>query len=220
MTKIPEKFFDLFCSIGIQKSYCKDEIIYFQNDSADFLYLVLSGRVRVYTLASSGKETTLEIIEKGRIFGESSFLSEHIRPTTVAAVNQVLLVSCSIQDLIPVLSNSTELMTLIFQHLSETCNHLSRQIHRLTNYDRYQKISSFLLEETLIPNQDKGIEQNMLPYTHEEIAETLGMNRVTVSKVLSHFAKQNLIQSKYGKIVILDRESLKKIEQQSIECSI
>lgn len=215
MVRIPEKYFDILCKIGVQKSYCKGEIIYLQNDSADFLYLILSGRVRVYTLSSSGRETTLEIIEKGRIFGESSFLSEHVRPTTVSAVNEVILISCSVQKLIPVLSESPELMTLLFQHLSETCNHLSRQIYRLTNYDCYQRISSFLLEETSFPNREKGIIENVLPYTHKEIAETLGMNRVTVSRVLSHFAAQNFIQNSYGKIIILDREKLSKVEKTS-----
>lgn len=217
MTRIPEKYFQIFCQIGTQKSYAKDEIIYLQNDSADFLYLVLSGRVRVYTLSSAGRETTLEIIEKGRIFGESSFLSEHVRPTTVAAINPVRLVLCSIQKLIPELSRCPELMTLLFQHLSETCNHLSRQIYRLTNYDRYQKISSFLLEETHIPNEDKGIQENILPYTHAEIAETLGMNRVTVSKVLSQFTEQGFIQNSYGKIMILDRKKLKEVEKKSLK---
>lgn len=215
MIRIPEKYFDIFCKIGVQKSYQKGEIIYLQNDSADYLYLILSGRVRVYTLSASGRETTLEIIEKGRIFGESSFLNEHVRPTTVSAVNQVLLVSCSIQKLVPLLSESPELMTLLFQHLSETCNHLSRKIYRLTNYDCYQRVSSFLLEETSFPNKDKGIAENVLPYTHKEIAETLGMNRVTVSRVLSHLASQNLIQNNYGKIKILDREKLKEAENPS-----
>lgn len=213
VTRIPEKYFKIFCQIGTQKSYCKDELIYLQNDSADFLYLVLSGRVRVYTLSASGRETTLEILERGRIFGESSFLGGHVRPTTVTAVNEVLIVSCSVQDLIPVLCDLPELMTLLFQHLSETCNHLSRQIYRMTNYNRYQRIASFLLEETSIPNPDRGIENNILPYTHEEIAETLGLNRVTVSRVLSCFAQRGLIQSRHGKLTILDRKKLEKVEK-------
>ncbi|MDY5846660.1 MAG: Crp/Fnr family transcriptional regulator [Bariatricus sp.] len=211
MIKIPEKFFNIFCKIGTEKTYHKDESIYLQDDSADSLYLILSGRVRVYTLSSSGRETTLEIIEKGRIFGESSFLSDHVRPTNVTAVNEVRLAICSVQDLIPILSESQELMVLLFQHLSETCNHLSKQIYRLTNYDSRKRIASFLLDETKAPNSDKGIINDTLPYSHANMAEILGLNRVTVSRVIAEFSEQSILQSHYGKIIIKDREKLKSI---------
>lgn len=217
MTKIPEKYFTYFQQIGTLKTYTKDEIIYLQNDSADFLYLIVKGRVRVYTISSAGHETTLEIIEKGRIFGESSFLSERIRPTTVAAVNSVTLILCNVQNLIPLLCGSPELMTLLFQHLSETCNHLSHQIYRLTSCDRFQQIADFLLEETSAANYDKGITENSIPYTHEEIGGILGLNRVTVSRVLSQFSHQGLIQTNYGKITILDREGLENAAKNSSE---
>lgn len=217
MTRIPDKFFASFQQIGTKKTFKKEELIYLQNDSADFLYLIVEGRVRVYTISSSGRETTLEILEKGRIFGESSFLSGRVRPTTVAAVNNVTLILCHVQNLIPLLSSSPELMTLLFQHLSETCNHLCRQIYRLTNFNRYQQIADFLLEETSAANIDKNITENTLPYTHEEIGGILGLNRVTVSRVLSQFARQGLIQSDYGKITVLDRNGLENATKNDAE---
>lgn len=217
MIRIPDKYFASFRQIGTKKTYTKDEIIYLQNDSADFLYLILEGRVRVYTISSAGRETTLEILEKGRIFGESSFLTGRVRPTTVAAVNNVTLVLCQVQNLIPLLSASPELMTLLFQHLSETCNHLCHQIYRLTNFNRYQQIADFLLEETCAVNGDKDITENSLPYTHEEIGCILGLNRVTVSRVLSQFARQGLIQNDYGKITVLDRKGLEQTTKNDSE---
>lgn len=216
MIKIPEQYFVYFKKAGTVKRYQKKEIIYFQNDSADSLYLILKGRVRIFNSSASGKETTLEIVEKGRIFGESSFLRGQTRPTTVEAVNSVELVSCSIRKLLPFLQESDELLILMFQHLSQTCDYLSRQIYRLTNYDRYQRTASFLLEQTRQSNPDKNISSNAIPYTHEEIGGMLGLNRVTVSKVLAVFAKRGLIRNAYRRIVILDREGMKEIEKNSI----
>ena len=42
-----------------------------QEDSSNNLYLILKGRVRVYLISKDGQEITLDIIDKGRIFGES-----------------------------------------------------------------------------------------------------------------------------------------------------
>ncbi|WP_287448357.1 Crp/Fnr family transcriptional regulator [Sellimonas sp.] len=210
MVKIPEKYFSYFKKVGTVKVYRKRQIIYLQNDSADALYLILSGRVRVFNTTVTGKETTLEIVEKGRIFGESSFLGEYRRPTTVEAVNTVTLVSCSIENLIPILKESEELMMLMFQHLSQTCDYLANKVYRLTNYNRYQRIANFLLEETACSNPDKDITEDGIPYTHEEIAGLLGLSRVTVSKVLASFMEKGMIKNGYRKILILDRKALQK----------
>lgn len=211
MIKIPDQYFEYFQKAGTVKKYRKRQIIYLQNDSADFLYLILDGRVRVFNTSVSGRETTLEIVERGRIFGESSFISEYRRPTTVEAVTEVTLVSCSIKNLIPLLKESEELMMLMFQHLSQTCDYLANKVYRLTNYNRYQKVASFLLEETRYSNPDKDITENAVPYTHEEIAGLLGLSRVTVSKVLAFFMEKKMIRNEYRRICILDREGLKNI---------
>ena len=49
--------------------------------------------------------------------------------------------------------------------------------------------------------------------THEEIANTVGVSRVTVSKTLSRFAKAGCISTEYRRILIKSRELLKKIVQ-------
>ena len=60
-----------------------------QGDDAGRIYFIRKGRVRAYYVTSQGRELTYEIIEKGRIFGESSFLSQCARPVCVAAVTPV-----------------------------------------------------------------------------------------------------------------------------------
>ncbi|MFR1295577.1 MAG: cyclic nucleotide-binding domain-containing protein [Coprobacillus cateniformis] len=55
----------------LRKSYiCKE-------DDAKNLYLITKGRVRIYVMNPTGEEVTLEIVDKGRIFGESSFYKIH-----------------------------------------------------------------------------------------------------------------------------------------------
>ena len=56
-------------------------------------------QVRAYYVTYQGRELTYEIIEKGRIFGESSFLSQCARPVCVAAVTQVELMACDLNQL-------------------------------------------------------------------------------------------------------------------------
>lgn len=206
--KIPDKLFIYFKEIGTKHTYTPNSIIYTQDEEATDLYLITKGRVRVYSVFKDGREMTIEIVEKGRIFGDSSFIQNATRPVSVSAVDEVELISCSLNDMLPYLAKSSELTILLFQLLSETCQHLSSLLNRCYFYDRYQKVASFLLEETQFTNKDKGVIENELSYSHEEIAECVGLNRVTVTKILNRFQENKWIDLAYKKIVIINREGL------------
>lgn len=87
-------------------------------------------------------------------------------------------------------------------------NHLSYSLHSFRFLNRYQRIASFLLTETGADNPDKEIEEQCLPYSHEEIAMCLGLARPTVSQVLKEFERDGLLRCGYRKVCILDREEL------------
>ena len=72
--KINVELFDYFKQAGTIKHYQKNEVIYMQDDCADELCLVLKGRVRVYHITKNGDEINYDVLDKGRIFGESSFM--------------------------------------------------------------------------------------------------------------------------------------------------
>lgn len=172
--------------------------------------LIVSGRVRVYCSAPSGKELTLQIVEKGRLIGETSFLHFSDAYASVCAVNDVTLISCSVERLIPFIAGSEDSLKIILQYLTETNISLARHIKRIAIYNSRQKVASFLFYETQTDNPSGGIRNHTLPYTHEELAVCLGMNRVTVTRILSSFRKLGYIRTAYGKITVLRFELLKQ----------
>lgn len=206
--KVSENLFHYFEQAGMKIQYHPNDIIYMQEDDVSNLYLIIKGRVRVFEISSTGEEMTYEVLDKGHIFGESSFLKDSLRPTTVSAVNEVELISCPLEHLYPYLQESKELTIALLQLMSERCNYVAHLLKKSLTYNRYEKIASFLLEQTLHDNIDKGIINQTLPYTHEDIAATVGLARVTVTKVLNEFAKKGYIQNKYRRIVIVNRQAL------------
>ncbi|HIU32079.1 MAG TPA: Crp/Fnr family transcriptional regulator [Candidatus Caccousia avistercoris] len=208
-TKIPEQLYPCFEAAGSLRRYAPGETIYLQGEDANRLYFIRQGRVRVFCVTNSGRELTFEIIEKGRIFGESSFLAHSARPVSVAAVNQVELLACRLDQLYAAAGGSQELTGFLLRHLSDTCNHLTEQLRRIALYDRYQKLASFLLSETCSPDPDRGVTGQAIPYTQEDLALALGMNRVTVNRVLNEWKAQGILALSYGRILITDRDALR-----------
>lgn len=208
--RIRDEQFDMFEAVGQLLHYRAGELIYMQQDSADILYLIRKGRVRVYLSTESGEEVTLEIVEKGRIFGESSFVQDACRPTTVSAVTDTELVACRLSELGPALCGSWELTSALLQMMSDTCDYLSRLVKRAYLYDRRERLAAFLLEQTAVDNPDKGIVDGALPYTHEDLALVVGLSRVTVTRVLGEFHRQGWVECGYRKIRVRDREGLRQ----------
>ncbi len=206
--KFSNEEMELFMQAGYLRHFTPNEIIYLEGDIANTLCIIRKGRVRVMFGTSEGEELTIEIIEKGRLFGESSFLSKSLRPTTVTAVTDVELICCTIQQVIPCLCQNPDVLTKVLQHCSETMNHLSYSLYSFRFMDRYQRIASFLLAETGTDNPDKEITGQCLPYTHDEIAMCLGMARPTVSHVLKEFEQNGWVRCAYRKVYVLDRASL------------
>lgn len=191
-------------------SFLPGQTIYFQEDLSTNFYFIKKGRVRVFLMNQEGKEITIEIVGEGRVFGESSFFSQSARLTSVEAINHVELISCDIDQLLPYLKDNPVLITNIFTLLSQTVKNLSHQVRRLCFLSADEKIADFLLEMTNHPHKSLEIEDNCLPYTHQEIANCLSLQRETVTKKLNEFQQLGWIQLKYRKVILLDKPALRK----------
>jgi CRP/FNR family cyclic AMP-dependent transcriptional regulator len=215
MLQITEHEMDVFQRFARLHTYKKNELIYQQGDNAPQIYLVRKGRVRMFFTGDNGREITFQIVGEKQLFGESAFLSHASRPTTVVAVVDSEVLSCTISELLPALRESHALAGIIFQLLSDNYSFLCNQVKRLSIYDRYQRIASYLLEQTVTGHSGVGIEEGVLPYTHEELGVCLNLNRVTVTKILNEWEKQGIVALGRKKIKVLDRDALYKILETS-----
>ena len=203
--QIPEKYFSVFLSAGRVEELPAGTNIFMQGDAASDLYLITKGRVRAFALSPAGKETTLEVMEAGRIFGELSLLSGSCRSVSIQTVTDCQIVTAATEKLLPLCLDSEELTMLIFRHMADACNYLTHQISRLVQYDSVQKVADFLLCES------ESRKSAALPYTHQEIADSVSLNRVTVSRILSDFKEKGWIGSHYGSIFLLSPGDLRRL---------
>lgn len=191
-------------------------MVYFQGDPADKIYYIRKGRVRVFQNTASGREVNLDVVEAGHIIGESAFAPGQVRPACVQAVNTVQLVSFRQEDLTPHFQARPTLALHFLQQCSNTMDRLTSRLREQCLLDRFGKTASFILDLTATDSPEKGTVGGSLPYTHENIAESLGLSRSTVTMVLGRFEKLGWVKSGYGKLQILDREALTEFVRQQL----
>lgn len=211
MKTVPKHLFGYFELAGTKRSCRAGSLVYMQGDDAPSIYLICQGRVRMFYTSSSGKEITVKIIGEGQLVGESAFLAHASRGTSILAVNDVEVIACRIERILPYMQENRELNELILQLLMENYASLCSQLKRLTIYDSTQRVASYLLSHTEADSQELGITDGTLPYTHEELAVCLNLNRVTVTRILNQFAKRGWVRLRQKKIQLLDRQALLEI---------
>ena len=171
------------------------------DQQAGNLYIVHSGRLRVFLSNEHGKELTLDVIHKGSVFGTNSFLYHGTHKVSIQSVTEARLILCS-QDTIRILSAShPELSRDLLQYFIEENNHLTHLLESITLYSAADRVMDFQLVAT-----DHGKRQ--IPYTHEDVAMCLSMNRVTVSRIIKNLCDQGIVESSYGKISLKNPEEL------------
>ena len=201
----------LLMSISSLSTSRPGQPIYLKGDAAERVYYVLKGRVRVFENLYSGREMTLDVVEAGHIFGESAFTEGALRPTCVQAVNRVTMLSFRPADVLPYFRSEPQLALHFLQLCSGTMDHLTARMVDQCLLDRYGKVASYILDETEPGSVEKGTAGGVLPYTHEDLSLSLGLNRSTVTLVLRDFAEKGWLESGYRWVKVLDRQALKRV---------
>lgn len=204
MVIIDEKNYSALEEIGQIIMLKPKETIFMDEDEANATFLIEYGKVRAFAVSKEGRETTFEVLEKGRIFGEGSFVDKAIRNVSIETLTTTRLVVIENTRLIDLMHKNTELMMCFFQHLIESNNMLIHAMKRLINYDSHQKVADFLLELSHGKN-------TTLTYSQQDISECLAMNRVTVARVLKDFKDQGLVKTSYGKLSVLNVKKLRAL---------
>lgn len=195
-------------NIGQVLNYQPGQLVYMEGDPADRIYYIRKGRVRVYQSISSGKEVTLDVIGAGNITGESAFVPNRTRPTYIQAVNEVQLVMFRVSEILPYFSKEPEFALHFLQQCSNTMDRLCNRLNEQCLLDRYGKIASFILDLTATDAPEMGTVGGSIPYTHEHLADSLGLSRTTVTAVIRDFEERGWLKSGYRHVKILDRKSL------------
>jgi CRP-like cAMP-binding protein len=95
------------------------EIIIREGDPGRSIFVILDGQVRVFTRDHHGKELKLAILGVSQFFGEMSLLSGNPRSSSVAAVDNCLLIELSFSSMRNLLQQHPELKGTLLEYYND-----------------------------------------------------------------------------------------------------
>jgi CRP/FNR family nitrogen fixation transcriptional regulator len=184
-------------TMGVSMPFARNMEIYGENESADYLYKVVSGVVRTYKLLNDGRRQIGSFYLPGDIFG-LEIGGEHTSSAEAVAVSKIQVIKRS--AVIALAGRDKEVAR---QLLSLTAMELRRaQDHiMLLLKTAQERVVGFLLE---MAERNHASEFD-LPMSRQDIADYLGLTFETVSRTVTRLANSGVIAVPTSRHIVLRR---------------
>lgn len=195
----------------VLKEFKRNEVILYEEDTNEFMYIILLGKVNVIQTTEDGKEIILATHQSGEFFGEMSLIDGRTSPATVLATEDSLVAIISKPEFHSLLTNYAKVLERMLQILCSRIRDSWSRIHLLNFKNASQRIKMLLLTLSFDKGEktSEGITLN-IKLTHQNIADMVGLTRETVTRVLDKWRKDGAITILKKRFIHLNSNFLQK----------
>lgn len=200
---------------SIIRSIEENEFFFFQGDSAEYLYILITGQAKLMQSNPSGQQVNLRTLHPWQMFGAlGAVRAEAIYPATAQALEDSSALAIESGFLHKLLETSPkisfDLMTLMTSYIQE----MQARYRELATERVEQRVANALIrlagESGIRAEKDTGIE---LSFSRQDVAEMTGTTLYTVSRLLSDWERKGYIKTGREKIKILKPHDLVRIAE-------
>lgn len=190
--------------------YKKGDYIYFPEETASDIYLIASGRIKIGTYASEGKEIIKGVLGKGEIFGEMAIFGESERKDFAQVLDAgTSICKLGLDDMNELMKNNRALSIKMTRLIGLKLQRAENRIESLIYKDAKTRVIEFLLKLGREKGKKVGFETLVNGFfTHQDIASLTATSRQTVTTFLNELREQNLISFNRKRLLIRDMENL------------
>jgi CRP-like cAMP-binding protein len=176
----------------VKRRYRRGEIIVEQGRKSDALFILLSGRARVVTSDSRGREVILAVFEPGDYLGEMSLIDNEPHSATVRAEVQTDVLVLGRSEFSACLPDASSLSYAILRGLVARLRNADRQIESLALLDVYGRVARALLD---MAEDEEGVRIIRSKVSRQDLAKVVGASREMVSRVMKDLEERGLIET-------------------------
>lgn len=184
------------------------EVLFRQQQSARYFYLLTEGNIKLYRLSLDGAEKVIELIRVGQTFAEAvMFMQVEIYPVNAQALVDSQLIRIEMSVFRDLLEHSSQTSLKILGLMSQRLHGLVKEIEELTLQNAKMRVVQFLLRE--LPENTSKPYQLQWNVPKNVIASRLSVRPETFSRILQQLVQEELVRIDGKNIEILDIDGLK-----------
>lgn len=190
------------------RQFKKNQVVYYEGDKGHGIYIILDGRVKTTKLAEDGRELMTGMYGPDNYVGVQAMLSGEPYSDTATALEDSAMVLIPKDQLEPLLNMFPEVAHEFIKLLASDIREKEEQLLQLAYHSVRKRMAEALLR-LYKQTDDNG---NTFKITREDLAAMAGIATETVSRTLSDFKDEGLIEKKGSHITILQSERLAKMK--------
>ena len=195
---------------GRRRQWPRGAVIYREEDVAESVVILLSGRVKVFCHTASGGEVVLAVRPPGALLGEMSAIDGGQRSATVQAMEPVTALVVAQAEFEAYLQGHGRVAFLLMRTLIGKLRDADRKRIEFGAFDTTGRVAARLVEmaERFGRPGPDGV-RIALPFSQDELAGWTGASREAVSKALGTLRADGLIETGRLRVVVRDIEALR-----------
>jgi CRP/FNR family transcriptional regulator, cyclic AMP receptor protein len=213
----------LFCNLppaAVQKLneikstavYPKSTMLFIEGQQPRGVFVLCTGKAKLFTSASDGKTVITKISEAGDVLGLNANISNRPYEVTAEMMEPGQANFIARDALLQFLRAHGEVALRVAEQLSRNYYAAHEEIRTLgLTSSPSEKFAKLLLSWSANTDTSHEPAHVKMTLTHEEIAEMIGTTRETVSRLFSDFKKKQLLQTKGSTMIIRNRPALEKM---------
>jgi len=191
-------------------AYPKGAVLFMEGQAACGIFAVCSGQVKLSTSSLAGKAMIVKIAEAGELMGLPATLSGRPYEVTAEVSEQARVNFIPRAAFLGFLRVHPEAVIQVTQLLTDSHYAEHEVIQSLgLSHSASEKLARFFLGWSV--NHASGQDRLRITLTQEEIGETIGVTRETVTRLLTAFKKRNLLTVKGATVNICNRVALQSL---------
>ncbi len=188
------------------RSYSAGEVLFSEGEPCSGLYLIASGRVRIFKASPSGREQVLAVEVPGHSIAELPVFDGGSYPASASALEPAELLFVSRKDFRSVCLEHPEVALKVLQVVGGRLRRLVGIIEELSFTTVRHRLISWLLRQAKTQG-DRG-PVVLLSASQQELASQIGTVRELVSRNLARLQAQGFISVSGREVTILDQAGL------------
>lgn len=206
----------VIAGLGILRSVEEGTFFFFQGDSAEYLFILLSGRAKLCKITPDGQQVNLRTVAPNQLFGALGALEEEATYSVCAqALEDSTALAIKSMDFRKFLESHPAMSFRLMNMMTSFIREMQDRFSELATARVEQRIARTLLRLASQSGQisDEGLLVE-LPFSRQELAEMNGTTLYTVSRTLSAWEKAGLVKTGRGRVVITNPHALVRLAEE------
>ncbi len=187
----------------------KGQILFTEGEPAQAMYVVRSGRVKIFKLSPDGREQVLRMAGADDCFNEVPVFDEGPNPANAQAVEPATLWGIRRTDMRRLVEEHPAIAIGFLQAFASKLRYFTRKVEDLSFRSVTSRVAKLLLE--IAEDDGRGGLRLRQQFTQQEMAAVVGTAREMIGRAFKALEKEGAIKLDRHRVIILSRAALARM---------